>query len=184
MKLLLKVLGGLAVLVLLLVVVAFFFPRTYRVERSVVIAAPAEVVFPLVADLREWRRWGVWYELDPAMRVTYSTSPAPNEVGGWTAWTSESQGNGRALLLQVHAPAHVRYRLEFPDMDMSSFGDFVLMPVLDGVQVTWSDAGDLGLNPLARWFGLFLDGMIGPSFEGGLSKLKRLAEEAAAEAGP
>src|SRR3546814_19010105 len=45
-----------------------------------------------------------------------------------------------------------------------------------GVRVTWSDAGDLGMRPLHRWFGLFFDRMIGGDFEKGLAKLKKLSE--------
>jgi hypothetical protein len=39
MKLLLRILGGVAVLVLLLVLVAFVLPRTYKIERATVIKA-------------------------------------------------------------------------------------------------------------------------------------------------
>jgi hypothetical protein len=46
------------------------------------------------------------------------------------------------------------------------------------VSVTLSDEGDLGNNPLSRWFGLFLDRMIGPDFEAGLVNLKRVSEKA------
>jgi hypothetical protein len=35
---------------------------------------------------------------------------------------------------------------------------------------------DLGANPLARYFGLWMDGMVGPDFEEGLGRLKALAE--------
>lgn len=176
MKLLLKILGGLVVLVLLLVVVAFFLPRHYRVERSVVIAAPATTVFPLVADLRNWRDWGIWYERDPEMVTSYSDDPAPDKVGGWVAWTSESQGSGSATLKQLHPPMHATYELGFEGFDMTSEGAFVVAPVAGGVQVTWSDEGDLGNNPLHRWFGLLLDGMVGGDFDAGLAKLKALAE--------
>ena len=41
-KILLKILGGLAVLVLLLVLVAFAFPRHYRVERALVMNVKPE----------------------------------------------------------------------------------------------------------------------------------------------
>ncbi len=34
----------------------------------------------------------------------------------------------------------------------------------------------LGMNPLHRWFGLFLDRMIGPDFERGLARVKPLVE--------
>lgn len=35
---------------------------------------------------------------------------------------------------------------------------------------------DLGANPLARYFGLWMDGMVGPDFEEGLGRLKALSE--------
>ena len=53
-----------------------------------------------------------------------------------------------------------------------------LQPAEGGVKVVGVDAGDLGMNPLSRWFGLFLDGIIGPDFEKGLAKMKRIVEAA------
>jgi hypothetical protein len=32
------------------------------------------------------------------------------------------------------------------------------------------------MNPLFRWFGLFIEKMIGPDFEKGLANMKKLAE--------
>ncbi len=176
MKLLLKLLGGLAVLVLVLVVVAFFLPRQYRIERTIVIKAKPETVFPLFADLKRWKDWGSWHEKDPAMKLTYSEKGTG--VGAWSAWESKSEGNGKMTIQTLEAPKRVAYLLEFPDMGMSSQGSMALEPAADGVKVVWVDAGDLGMNPLSRWFGLFLDGMIGPDFERGLVKLKGLAEAA------
>jgi hypothetical protein len=36
--------------------------------------------------------------------------------------------------------------------------------------------GDLGHNPLNRWFGLFMDKMVGPDFDEGLANLRRISE--------
>jgi len=174
MNLLLKLLGGLAMLVLVLVAAAFFFPREYRVERSTVIKAPVAAIHAQLADMRNWRSWTVWHERDPAMTNTFSA--AQGVVGAWSKWESKTEGNGQSTLTEV-TPNRIVYRLEFPDMGMQSTGTFVLTPQPDGVQVVWSDTGDLGMNPLSRWFGLFLDGMIGPDFEGGLARLKRNLEQ-------
>ncbi len=46
-----------------------------------------------------------------------------------------------------------------------------------GTRVTWSMAGNMGSNPLMRWFALFGDRMVGPDFEAGLANLKALAEK-------
>ena len=60
---------------------------------------------------------------------------------------------------------------------MQSVGTIELRAQDGGIRVVWADAGDLGMNPVNRWFGLFLDKMIGPDFERGLVNLKRLAEK-------
>ncbi len=174
MKLLWKILGVLLGLIILLAVVAFFLPRRYQVERSIVIAAKPETVFPLVADLAAWKRWGVWYQRDPTMTLSYSS--ATTTVGGWTAWRSKSEGNGRATLTAVQPSQKVTYTLEMEGMSMLGEGAFILTPVPGGTRVDSVMSGDLGLNPMARWFGLFLDRMVGPDFEQGLVRLKQIAE--------
>lgn len=173
MKTLMKILGGLAVLVLLLVAVAYVLPRQYRVERSIVIKAPHEKVYPQLADLRAWKNWTVWNERDPAMKLEYS--PESAVVGAWSSWESKSEGNGKATLMEVERN-RLAYALEFPDFGMKSTGMFKLEPQGQEIRVVWSDEGDLGNNPMGRWMGLFLDGMLGKDFEAGLANLKRVTE--------
>lgn len=174
MKLLLRLLAGLAVLVLLLVLVAFVLPARYRVERSIVINAPAAALFPRVADLREWRTWTIWYERDPA--ITNTCSPQQLVVGAWSEWQSKKEGSGKATVTVLEPDRRAVYRLEFPDFGTASTGMFVLTVEGNATRVTWSDEGDLGYNPMNRWFGLFLDKLIGGDFEAGLAKLKRSSE--------
>ena len=174
MSILKKILGGLAVLVLALVLVAYAFPRQYRVERALVINAKPEAVLAQVADLSAWKNWGAWQERDPQMKLSYSKPTAG--VGAWSAWESKSEGNGKMTITE-QTPARITYRLEFPDQGMQSVGTIELRAQDGGIRVVWADAGDLGMNPMNRWFGLFLDKFIGPDFERGLANLKRLAEK-------
>lgn len=174
MKTLLRTLGGLAVLVLLLLLAAFFLPDKYRVERTAVVNARPEIVFAQLGDLRSWKNWSVWHERDPAMKLSYSEKSTG--VGAWSAWESRTEGNGRMTLTAYEPPRSAVYRLEFPDMGMMMTGQMALQPAAAGVRVVWSTEGDLGMNPVNRWFGLFIDRMIGPDFEKGLSKLKTLCE--------
>jgi len=175
MKILLKIVGGLAVLVLVLVLVSFAFPRHYRVERTLVINAKPEAVLAQVADLGAWRNWGAWQERDPGMKLSYST-PSTG-IGAWSAWESKQEGNGKMTITALTA-AKVAYHLEFSDMGTQSDGAIELETQAAGVKVVWSDTGDLGMNPMMRWVGLFLDkSIIGPDFERGLANLKRLVEK-------
>jgi hypothetical protein len=176
MKTLLKVVGVLAAVLLVAVLAAFLFPRTYKVERAAVINARPDIVFAQVADLKSWKNWSVWHERDPAMKLSYS-EPATG-VGAWSAWESKSQGNGKMTFTAVEPVKRVGYKLEFVDMNSVSTGAIDLQPADKGVRVTWVMDGDAGMNPLYRWFALFCDKMIGPDFEQGLAKLKSVAEAA------
>ena len=174
MKTVIKILSGVAVLALLAVVVAFFLPKSYRVERATVVQARPDAVFAHIGDLRAWRNWSAWHERDPGMKVSFSERSSG--VGAWSAWESKTEGNGKMTFTAHEPPKRVVYTLEFPDMHMVSTGSMELRPEGQGVRVVWVTEGELGMNPVNRWFGVFLDKMIGPDFESGLAKLKKLAE--------
>lgn len=174
MKILLKIVGGLSLLVLVLCLVAFAFPRQYRVERSLVINAKPAAIMAQVADLRAWKTWGAWQERDPGMKMSYSEKSTG--VGAWSAWESKQEGNGKMTVTEVTS-TKVTYHLEFPDMGTQSTGSLELMSEGTGQKIIWLDQGDLGMNPMNRWVGLFLDKMIGPDFERGLANIKQIVEK-------
>lgn len=175
MKWIKRILLLLLTLAALLAIVSQLLPGSYRVERSIVIKAPVEKVFPSIADLRQWKSWGVWFERDPGMVVTYSDPPTG--VGSWSNWISKQEGSGKMTIKTIDPNKGISYSLFFPDMGMNSDGTMTLAPADGGVKVTWASFGDLGRNPLNRWFGLFMERFIGPDFEGGLTRLKAKAEK-------
>lgn len=176
MKTLIRIVVALVVLVAAAAGAAYLLPGSYRVERSIEINAPASVIFARVGDLRQWATWTPWYELDPAMKTTFSE--ASKGVGAWEKWDGEEAGKGEMTITVSEPPARLVYDLYFPDFDMRSVGEIALVPAESGsgVRVTWSDSGKLGMNPINRWFGLAFDKMIGGDFEKGLQKLKKLSE--------
>ena len=109
------------------------------------------------------------------MQITYS--PSTSGIGAWSDWKSKSQGNGRMTVTAEQAPNRFDYRLEFPDQKMVASGSMSLAAEGAGsTRVTAGMQGDLGANPVNRWFGVFMDKLIGPDFEGGLANLKRISE--------
>jgi uncharacterized protein YndB with AHSA1/START domain len=178
MKLVAWIFGGLVGLWLLLLLVGFVLPGHFKVERSTVISAQPAAVFPRVADLKAWRQWGVWFSRDPAMQVAYS--PATTEVGAWSQWKSKSQGDGKMTITAVRPGEYFEYRMEFADMGMVSRGTMELAAGPGATtRVTMGMEGDLGRSPINRWFGLFMDRLVGPDFEAGLANLKRISEASA-----
>jgi uncharacterized protein YndB with AHSA1/START domain len=174
MKAVLKLLGALIGLVLLLIAVGFALPSGFKVERSGQIEAPAAEVYGLLASPRAWQRWSAWNQRDPGMQIEY-TGPDAGVGAGWS-WQSATEGNGAMEFTAAQPGERVNYVLRFPDFGMESKGVLRIEPAGSGVRVSWSNEGDMGGNPINRWFGLFMDRLVGPDFDAGLANLKRIAE--------
>ena len=59
-------------------------PDTFRVERSLAVKAPANTVYPLVADFHRWTAWSPYENRDPAMKRTFGgTAPGKGATYAW-----------------------------------------------------------------------------------------------------
>lgn len=98
MKLVKKLVLALSVVLVVFVVVGFFLPSAWRVERSIGINAAPEVIYEEVANLHNWLKWSPWTgEQDKTLVYTYSGA-----LVGATAkqsWTSKDMGKG---WLEIH----------------------------------------------------------------------------------
>lgn len=175
MKLLKTVVIALLLLVLVVVGVGFMLPSKFSVERSIRIEAPPAAVYAQITDLKQWKEWGVWFERDPDMQITYSGNP--NQVGMASAWVSASEGSGQMEIQRLVVNQSMTYSLYFPEFEMTSTGEFRLAEMDDHTLVTWKDYGDVGNNPIDRYFALMMDSMIGADFEAGLQNLKKRVEQ-------
>ena len=163
-----------AAIIALLLGIGLVLPSGFKVQRSVVVNAPAARIYPLIADPRQWKSWAVWNQRDPAMQMQYS-GPDSGTGAKWT-WQSKTEGNGAMEFTAAVPDKHIDYALSFPDLGMTSRGQLRLTPDGAGTRVTWTNEGDMGSNPVNRYFGLVMDRMIGPDFEAGLANLKAAAE--------
>jgi hypothetical protein len=175
-----KILLGVAGLLVLIAGVAATRPSAYRVERKLEIAAPAEVVFALLSDLRQFA--GVWVlfgtpfgENDSGLERTFE-GPASG-AGQSLAWRGKEAGQGKLTVEESVAGERVRLKQVFVK-PMASTADVVLTlaGTPAGSLVTWSMAGDH--NFIGKVFGLFLDmdKMLGADLEKGLVRVKSAAE--------
>ena len=168
---------GLALVALagILLIGGLLLTSKFSVSRNVQVAATPEKIYALVADPREWKKWSVWNQRDPAMSIEYSGPPSG--AGAAWAWSSKTEGDGKMTFTEVDAGKRVVYDLYFPDFGTTSTGELRFEPNGGGTTVTWVMNGDMGKNPLFHWMALFADKMVGKDFEGGLSNLKSVAEK-------
>jgi hypothetical protein len=172
-----KILRYLLIAVALLMGIGLLLPGKTHFERQIDIAAPANVVYNQVNELKNWPAWSPWYALDPTAKMVYS-SPASAGLGAWYTWDGDKKtvGSGKLTILEADSSKLVRCKMNFGD-NSESFADFKLTATdSTSTKVTWSFDTDHGFNPPARWFGLVLEKFLSPDFEKGLAKLKTVCE--------
>src|SRR5581483_9534888 len=69
---LIKILFVVAAVVVVLAVTIATRPSAFRIQRSVIISAPARVVFAHLEDFHRWSEWSPYEKLDPAAQKSYS----------------------------------------------------------------------------------------------------------------
>jgi uncharacterized protein YndB with AHSA1/START domain len=173
-----KILGTLALLLVLLLAFAATRPDTFRVERSVSIKAPPEKVFSYLNDFQKFGAWSPWEKLDPAMQRTFSGPPIG--VGSAYAWTGNNDvGAGRMEIKSVEPNARVTIQLDFlKPFEASNTTDYILQAGTDGATtVTWAMYGPAPY--VSKLMGIFvsMDAMVGKDFEQGLANLKVASEK-------
>ncbi len=161
------------VVVVVFILVGFSLPKDYSVERSVVIRAEPAAIHTLVGELRSWDRWTPWQEADPTIVTTFGGITAG--VGANQSWTGKS-GGGELTFTQCSPETGVLYDMSFDEGKYVSIGALDYRVTDGGTEVTWRMAGEMGANPISRYFGAMMDAMVGPLFEQGLNKLKTEAE--------
>ena len=150
-------------------------PSELNVARSVTISATPEKVYSLIASTREWKNWTVWNRRDPNMKIEYAGPESG--VGAKWSWETKTEGHGEMEVTQAEPNTLLDYRLEFKEFNSTSTGLLKLEPAGATTKGTWSFAGEAGNNPIMRYMGLMMDGMIGKDFDAGLANLKALTEQ-------
>lgn len=171
-----KLLLGLLVGIAVAAGIGLMMPSQWRVERTVTVAAPISVVFPLINDLRRWPDWTAWDEAqDPSLRRQFGEGPTAG-AGATMRWVGDEVGEGRLTIAESVPGRKVGYDLQLEHGGLLARGTIVLVPAQDGVRVTWSTEGELGWSPLERLMGPWIVHAVGSDFDRGLAGLRRVAE--------
>jgi uncharacterized protein YndB with AHSA1/START domain len=177
MDILKKVGLGFVGLVVVLAGIGFALPRTVDVERSIVIAAQPEDVFPYLNSLKMFNQWSPWAGYDPD--TVYVFSGPETGKGAKSEWSSDhpNVGSGSQEITESQPNTLVRTNLDF-GAEGVAHGYYKLSSVEAGTLVIWGFETDMGASPVGRYMGLMMDKWVGGDFEVGLANLKTLVEAA------
>ncbi len=173
MKILKNILLATLSIILVLAVLSAFIPSGFNVERSIHIQAPAEKVYGELVNLQHWKHWNPWQAMDPDMQLNYYGPEAG--IGAMQEWKSREMGGGKLSIVAIDTNRNVIYSVNFDGFDPMQ-GSFELKEDEKGVLVYWTARGDMGNNPVKKYFGLMMDGVMGKDFEKGLENLKAWCE--------
>jgi hypothetical protein len=165
----------LTIIAIIVVGGSFLLPASVHVERSTVIEAEPAAIFPYVNNYRKFNEWSPWAPRDPNTEYTFS---GPEEgTGAKMAWRSDNEqvGSGTQEIIESRLNESVVTALDFGEMGTAQ-ASFRLHPEDSGTKVTWSLDTPETANPIARWLGLLMDGLIGADYEEGLARLKKKVE--------
>ena len=89
---------GIIAFIALMVVVSFFLPDKYSVEKSIRINAPIDLVFNQVNDLKNWENWSFFFTRDPNWETRMGTWT--NGTNAEMKWRSNKIGNGKLTIIE------------------------------------------------------------------------------------
>ena len=158
---------------------SFLLPAEYGMERSIVINAPAEFAFEQVNNLENWPNWSPWSAMDPNMEVTYTDKKSGE--GAKYEWTGPETGNGALTIVKSVPYSSIETNIVFDGSEGVATGNWVFEPSGEGTKATWKFKATAS-GAMERYFGAFIDKLLGDMYESGLNSLKDVAESNAANA--
>ncbi len=166
------IIGGLIVLLLM---AAALMPKTYNIEKSIVISKPADEVKKRVGNLNDYAAWNPWQQSEPLSAKTITGTP--NTPGHRYAWEGKKIGVGSLTVSSID-DRHIHFILEFLKPWKSKAKDnWLFEPWGDGneTKVTWQNSGGLPW-PMARLMGPIITKNLTHQFGTGLENLKKMCE--------
>src|SRR5688500_712825 len=82
------------VLVLAVVILGLTGPKTYQVERTAIISASPDIVWPYAGNAEAFQEWSPFRKLDTTARVEFFGNPGT--VGSGFKWKGKSSGRGES----------------------------------------------------------------------------------------
>ncbi len=148
----------------------YLLPRHVTVERSALVDATPAAVLALASTTEGFQQFNPYITADPDLQIE-AFGPAEGIGAGFRF--DGRDGTGTQTISEISANS-VTYAIDLGAMGQPT-QHISAMPEGAQTRVTWSVESDLGMNPVFRVFGLFMDRMLGGTYETGLANIARVA---------
>ena len=162
------------VLILVISIIPFFLNSKFSMSRAIQIQAPIETIFSRLSNLNDYVKWNPFPEGDP----TNQASVEGEGVGSYLIWKGEKTGEGKMMITEIIPDKQINIKMEFyKPMSGEGIVKWIVRPTAESntTEMTWTFEQDL--TYFKRYFGLFMESMMGKHFEKGLLNFKSLVEK-------
>lgn len=160
----------LVAIVAAIALIALLLPRKVIVTRQTDVAMRPEDIIARVASTEGFQTFNPYCTTDPDLKITPF---GPTEGVGSGFRFEGKEGKGTQTVTEVTATTVTHL------IDLGAMGKPVqtieAQATEAGARVTWTVTSDMGYNPVFRIFGLFMDRMLGKTYELGLKNIQALA---------
>ena len=172
----LKILGGVIFFLVIFLVYVASRDNTFHYQRSGLINAPAEKIFPYLSDFTMGSQWSPYEKIDPNMKKNIIGSG--RDVGSVMEFDgNKDAGSGKLEFLKIVPNETVEIKLTMTKpFAAENLVKYQLTKEGDSTRFTWEMSGQNGF--LGKLIGVLIncDKMIGGQFEQGIQNLKALVE--------
>ncbi len=144
----------------------FLLPRDVSVARTALIDADPQAILDLAASNTGFQAFNPYKSADPDLKI----EPFGPEAGVGSGFRFEGKDGTGTQTVAAVTDDSVVYAIDLGPMGQPT-QTIRVRPTDEGTEVTWTVEADMGLNPVFRVFGLFMDGMMGKTFDQGLANL-------------
>ena len=165
-------------LLAIVAVLAIIGPKSYHVNRSMVINKPLPETFNFLKSLRNQDFWSPWEKKDPNMKKEFTG------VDGTPGFTSHWEGNkdvgvGEQEIKRIVENERIESELRFIKPWKSVSDCYIKTEKVDAnsTRVTWGFSGNNKFPMTIMALFMSMDKMVGKDFEEGLKNLKSHLEK-------
>jgi hypothetical protein len=151
-------------------------PSKFRYERSGLIQAPADKIYPYIRHFKNGALWNPFAQKDPNMKSTFSG--VDGQVGAIMTFDGNREaGAGQLEILQLDPPHSVDIKLTMTSpFHAENLIQYRLTPEGSGTRFNWAMSGDGGF--FGKLISVFIncEKLVAPDLEKGIAQLKTIVE--------
>lgn len=158
-------------------IIGLLIPSSVKISRGVIINADSATLFRALSDVKQWNQWLPWITTDSGAIV--QLSPVTNQPGSFFRWKGVRYKSAGTISIKEIKNDEILLLHELQGMNKADGGFRIRSTGAKGevTEVLWYMEYKLKWYPWERFYGIFVDHIIGPAFEKGLEQLKNFAEQ-------